>query len=298
MRAAFGLVAVLVTVFIMVYMFASYTHQTTPAMKAVTAQANQIAGRSSNGVAIGQQGTPVLADSKFVPIEQNSKLTGLQVTVMPATNGLAEYFGLAVGDVIESIGPFKMGDDTLSDSESARNWVQEGMQRQMTMTVNRGGQVITLPADRNTPVPAIPLATPATPGPQGSAQPPAIATPNTDIMQGANFSPIAGSGRLLGLKVTSITPSSALAQHFGLTVGDVISGIGPLKMGEQNLEDQPTVLTKMQDAYTRNIPIYVDRNGEHIILPAGSKNVRGATNSRGAAESLRDAINRSQNSGE
>jgi hypothetical protein len=139
-------------------------------MKQITGQANQLAGRSSAGVPIGGQGTPVLADSKFAPVERNGKLVGLAVVVMPMTNGLYEYFGLIPGDTILGIGPFKIGDETLSDFESARDWVQEGMQRQMEMRVDRGGTQITLPRDRDfVPTPAG-AATPGTPsGPTGAS---------------------------------------------------------------------------------------------------------------------------------
>ena len=154
MRAGIGLVSVLITALIVAYVFSKYTQGTAPAMKQGTNQANQLAGRSSNGVPIGGKGTPVLEDSKFVAVEQSGRLTGLTVTVMPPTNGLAEYFGLVPGDTIVRIGPFKVGDETLSDFETARDWVQEGMQRQMEMVVNRGGTQITLPRDRNfTPPP-------------------------------------------------------------------------------------------------------------------------------------------------
>ena len=143
-----GLAGILIVTFIVVYMWADYTQKSTPAMKQLTGQANQLAGRSSAGVPIGGQGTPVLADSKFAPVERNGKLVGLTVVIMPMTNGLYEYFGLIPGDTVLGIGPFKMGDENLSDFESARDWVQEGMQRQMEMRVDRGGTEITLPRDR------------------------------------------------------------------------------------------------------------------------------------------------------
>ena len=155
MRGMIGLVSILVVVFIIVFMFSGYMQGTKPAMKQATNSANQLAGRSSAG--IGQQGTPVLQDSKFTPVEKNGRLTGLTVAAMPTTNGLYEYFGLLPGDVIREIGPFKVGDDTMSDFETSRDWVQEGMQRQMKMVVERGGQRITLPDQRNVvPPPAAP----------------------------------------------------------------------------------------------------------------------------------------------
>jgi hypothetical protein len=77
--------------------------------------------------------------------------------------------------VVKEIGPFKVGDDTLSDFDTTKDWIQEGMQRQMKMVVERGGQRITLPDDRNTPVPTPPTASGAT----GTAAAPAGNTPAT-----------------------------------------------------------------------------------------------------------------------
>jgi hypothetical protein len=148
MRGMIGLVSILVVVFIIVFMFSDYMKQTKPAMKQATNSANQLAGRSSAG--IGQAGTPVLQDSKFAPIERNGRLKALQVVAMPTTNGLYEYFGLIPGDVILEIGEFKVGDDAaMPDFESARDWVQEGMQRQKKMVVERGGHRITLPDQKD-----------------------------------------------------------------------------------------------------------------------------------------------------
>ena len=147
MRGMIGLVSILVVTFIIVYMFADFTHKTAPAMKQATNNANQLAGRSAAG--IGQQGTPVLQDSKFSPVERNGKLVALKVTVMPTTNGLYEYFGLIPGDSIVAIGPFKVGDENLSDFEATRDWVQEAMQRQYPLVVDRGGTQIKLPDQRS-----------------------------------------------------------------------------------------------------------------------------------------------------
>jgi len=169
---AAGLVGVLIACFIAVYMFADFTKQSMPAMRQATNQANQLAGRSSNGVAVGGSGTPVLADSKFAPLERNGHLVAVQVLVMPRTNGLAEYFGLAVNDIILRIGPFKVGEDPIADFETAREWIQEGMQRSMELVVDRGGWEIKLPAQRNFVPPP-----PGTPPPSNSAASPATADP-------------------------------------------------------------------------------------------------------------------------
>ena len=89
-----GLASILIVTFIIVYMWADYTQKSTPAMKQITGQANQLAGRSSAGVPIGGQGTPVLADSKFAPVERNGKLVGL--TVVCAARGTTRDNALAM----------------------------------------------------------------------------------------------------------------------------------------------------------------------------------------------------------
>src|SRR5260221_8680354 len=123
-----GLVGFLIACFIAVYMFADFTQKSLPAMRQATNQANQLAGRSSNGTTVGGSGTPVLDDCKFGPLQRSGHLVAVQVLVMPATNGLAEYYGLVVNDIILRIGPFKVGEDPIVDFETTREWVQEGMQ--------------------------------------------------------------------------------------------------------------------------------------------------------------------------
>jgi hypothetical protein len=173
LRAGFGLLALLISVFIMVWVFSWYTASNLPAYKNATNQANMIAGNSRSNV-IGQAGTPVLADSKFAPVESNGNLTGVQVTVMPTTNGLYEFFGLAPGDVVREIGPFKVGDTTLTDFGTTRDWIQEAMQRQMPIVVERGGRTFKLPDEKaSLPAPA------ATPAPTGIAAAPGTTAPST-----------------------------------------------------------------------------------------------------------------------
>jgi hypothetical protein len=167
-----GLVGFLIACFIAVYMFADFTQKSMPAMKQVTNQANRLAGRSSNGVAPGSAGTPVLQDSQYRPLQRGTRFVAIQVVVMPPTNGLAEYYGLAVNDVILQIGPFKVGEDPIADYETAHAWIQEGLQREMELVIDRGGYEIKLPAQRNfVPPPAgaapnNPAASPGTAEPQ------------------------------------------------------------------------------------------------------------------------------------
>src|SRR6266550_6749579 len=156
MRAGVGLISILITVFIIVYLFSTYTESAKPGMNKATFQANQMAGNSTNGVGIGQRGTPVMQDSKFQEVEHNGKLVGVKVMVMPPTNGLAEHYGLLVNDVIVQVGQggARVGEDHLSDFDSVRDFILDAYQKQQMIVVKRNGVELTLPRDRNIIPPA------------------------------------------------------------------------------------------------------------------------------------------------
>jgi hypothetical protein len=150
MQAAFGLVGILIATFIVVYLWASYTQPVAKVAKPAQQQANTLAGRSANGA-------PAVYSAKYKAIERNGSITGIQILAVDPTGALFEHFGLVPGDVVLRIGPFKMGDETLNDYDSARDWIVEAMQRQMDIVVDRGGTQIKLPEQRNfVPTPAIP----------------------------------------------------------------------------------------------------------------------------------------------
>ena len=159
MRAGLGLIAILITVFIIVYLFANYTESSRPGMNKATFQANQMAGNSTNGVGIGQRGTPVMQDAKFQEVERNGRLVAVKVTVLPPTNGLADFYGLMVNDEIVQVGQggARVGQDHLSDYDSVRDFILDAYQKQQMIVVKRNGVELTLPRDRNivppTPVP-------------------------------------------------------------------------------------------------------------------------------------------------
>jgi hypothetical protein len=142
MQAAFGLVGLLVAMFIVAWLWATYTAPVAKVARPAQQQANTLAGRSANGA-------PAVMSAKFAPVQRNGTLSGIRIVAVDPTGALVEHFGLMPGDVVLRIGPFKMGDETLNDFESGRDWIVEGMQRQMDIVVNRGGTEITLPAQRN-----------------------------------------------------------------------------------------------------------------------------------------------------
>ena len=147
MRGAFGLVSILIGGLIVAYLWSQDVSSVSKANKAVRPQLNQLAGKSSDG-------TPAFKSAVFVAVEKNAALKGLKIQSIDRTGGLFEYFGLIPNDTILRVGPFVMGDTTLSDFESARDMVVDAMQRKMDIVVNRGGTEITLPAQRNFTAPA------------------------------------------------------------------------------------------------------------------------------------------------
>ena|SRR5438105_1505900 len=168
MQAAFGLVGILIATFIVVYLWASYTQPVAKVAKPAQQQAQVLAGRSASGA-------PAVYSAKYQAVERNGTLTGVRILAVDPTGALFEHFGLIPGDVVLRIGPFKMGDETLNDYESARDWIVEAMQRQMDIVVDRGGTQIKLPEQRNF------VPTPAVPGAGGSGAPtPAPAATGSD----------------------------------------------------------------------------------------------------------------------
>ena len=146
MNGAFGLVGLLVAGLILAYVWADHTQTVSKVNKTVQPQLKQLAGQSPDG-------TPAVKSAKYAAVEANGVLKGLKITAIDPTGGLFVYWGLQPNDIVQRIGPFTVGDSTIPDLETARDWVVEGMQRKMDMSVDRGGTIITLPADRNTPSP-------------------------------------------------------------------------------------------------------------------------------------------------
>ena len=74
------------------------------------------------------------------------------------------------------------------------------------------------------------------------------------------------NGRMEGAVVTSITPGSAIQQHFGLQNGDVILTMGPLSVKE-NMSSAGEAKDFLLDAYQKQQPLTVLRGFERITLP-------------------------------
>lgn len=147
MRAGIGLISVLIGGLIVAYLWSQHTGAVSQANKTIQPQLHQMAGKSSDG-------TPAKDSAAFTAIEQNGALKGLQVKSVVPGGALGAHYGLAANDVILRIGPFQMGDSTLSDFDAAKDMLIDGFQRNQDIVVDRGGTEITLPAQRGFSAPA------------------------------------------------------------------------------------------------------------------------------------------------
>ena len=138
---AFSLVSVLVVVAIMFYLFTMNTAPVAKTNAVIKPQVQQLAGQNEDGTKAGDS-------VKYTPIERNGVIKSMKVaSIKPGA--LVKYWGLKVNDEIVEIGETRFGQSTLESEQDCKDWVVEGMQRQMKMKVNRSGNPITLPDDRN-----------------------------------------------------------------------------------------------------------------------------------------------------
>ena len=173
MRAFFGLIGILVTIGViaMIWAYAVLPYNTIVIQKGQAAQqqAQQIAGFDELGGRVTQH-------VSFEPIYVGGKLRSLRVTRIQPGSSYGDYYGLAVDDVIEEIGPQTVRD--IGEDGMARDLAYEAYQRQWDLVVVRSGQRFVLPRDAAQaatllPSPAQPLAVqPAAPPAGRPARPP------------------------------------------------------------------------------------------------------------------------------
>ena len=137
MRAMFGLLALLVGIGVMVYLFAQHEIPVAREGKKTQDEARQIAGR-------GQDGQAAVNSFKVDPKMRGNKLESLRVTGVTAGGALADY-GLKTGDQIIKIGDQKISDVSNDDPELAKSLVHDAYQKSQTITVLRSGNEVILP---------------------------------------------------------------------------------------------------------------------------------------------------------
>ncbi len=176
MRAMFGLVGILVTLGVIVWLLAAPGGELDQISQAKKVQdrtklmVNDLSGLESDG----QQ---TKADPLTLEASPGDFRYVTLTAIDPAGSELASKYGLSVGDQITAIGPLAVGGPSVSNVDDAKLQLNS-MQAVASITVRRNGQQIVLDPDR--PQPATPpmSAPPVSSPPVASGQAPA-ALPDT-----------------------------------------------------------------------------------------------------------------------
>jgi hypothetical protein len=165
MRGAFGLASVLVTALLVAWLWAEHTAQVASTAKKIKPEVSQMAGRNVDQ-------TPAADSITLSSVEnQPGTLSGLKVDSIIQGCAFEQFYGLQQGDVIKEVGPFTVGSTTIDTVESGKDMMVDALENKRDLLVDRGGQQIHLPAQRDTP------ATPAAANPTAAQTPPAGTTP-------------------------------------------------------------------------------------------------------------------------
>jgi len=142
MRGMFSLVAILVTVGLMMYLFAEHTATISKTRNEILPQVNQFSGRDAD------TGDAAYTTAVMEPVETNAKLMAVRVAKVSPGGAYEKYFGLMVGDTITSV-EYQAVQTPLrgKDLEDARLEVFSAFQRQGSLTVLRNNQQMILPAN-------------------------------------------------------------------------------------------------------------------------------------------------------
>lgn len=146
MRAMFGLVSLLVTMGIILWLFSMYSIPTAREGKKAQDEARQISGR-------GEDGRAAISSFKVEPQLRGNRLQALDVTDVTPGGALAGY-GLQKGDQIIQINGTKVGDLSNNDAELAKAQVHDAFRASQPIVVMRGGREITLPQGDGSSPPA------------------------------------------------------------------------------------------------------------------------------------------------
>jgi hypothetical protein len=165
MRAMFGLVALLVGVAVMFYVFTKNTADTLRVAKPMQEQAQQMSGR-------GQDGQSASSSFKVEPQQRGSQLDALLVTDVTPGGAADTFYGMKKGDRIIQISSggslMKINDASNGDPGMAKDMLIQGsFEASLPIMVMRDGKQLTLPASAAPAAPGV-TNTPA-PTPTASA---------------------------------------------------------------------------------------------------------------------------------
>ena len=174
MRMAFGLVSLLVTLAIILFIFKYIEAPTIKQGKKTQDTARQMAGRDEEGQRVTDA---VTLDSQ----DRNGKMESVIVTDITPNSALQQRYGLQKGDVILQMGELAVR-DSMSSPDEAKDFILKAYQENRDLIVIRGWDKLTLPmsaadtaaaarAAARTAARAAPpdSANPATPGAQADA---------------------------------------------------------------------------------------------------------------------------------
>ncbi len=142
MRMAFGLVGLLVTLGVTVWIMHAVTlPQTQNALKVRDTASTQV--RQWSG--LDSDGRSALDSITLKPVGPAEQIQGLQVSAIDPRGVMATHYGLRVNDIITGTQGLKLSDLGGDDFNSLCAQVREAYARNATLTVQRGGEEITLP---------------------------------------------------------------------------------------------------------------------------------------------------------
>jgi hypothetical protein len=148
---AFGLVGLLVVLFIVLYMQASHTQTVLTHSRPARDLAEQMSGRDDDG-------RNVMEAIELEPRLSGQQLRSLTVKRITPGSRIDAYFGLLPGD--EIIGAEVEFRGIMDDPELARAQVLSQYQNRRQIIVMRDGQRLTLPPADGVPSPAAPAPAP------------------------------------------------------------------------------------------------------------------------------------------
>ena len=140
MRGAFGLVALMIVAFIVIWLWSTHTAVVSEQYKQMKPKVDQLSGHDTDGSGRKAGDTYTLD-----PVESGGKMRGMKVASLVSGGAMETYFGFQVGDVVTAVGPLDMRD---YDRGMGKALIDEAYQRQQELTVIRNGQTIKLPQDR------------------------------------------------------------------------------------------------------------------------------------------------------
>jgi hypothetical protein len=147
MRFLGGLAALLVAVFITVWLWSAWTSQSVQQAKPALDMANQLAGQDSSGVKAKDSIT-------LQPAESGGRLRALIVTGIVAGGPMETFYGLRADDQIIQAGSFSFRD---ADAALAQDMVLDAYTKRQPLEVVRNGQRLSLPppaGSQGAPAPA------------------------------------------------------------------------------------------------------------------------------------------------